>query len=129
MEGIPLILKYEVSTQGYEKFWEGLKKGEIWTTRCKRCGVTYYPPQRDCPSCMSSEMEWFKLKDRGVILTYSIVKQKPQGYENYEDYTVGIVRNEDNIDLMCWIKGEPKVGKKVKLTTDGKRVIAEVMNE
>ncbi|EZQ01782.1 DNA-binding protein [Candidatus Acidianus copahuensis] len=126
MEGIPLFLKYDVSIQGYERFWEGLKAGEVWTTKCKKCGTIYYPPQRDCPNCLSSDMEWIKLKENGKIMTFSIVKQKPQGFDQ-EDYVVGIVRNEDNVDLMCWLKGIPKVGKDVKLTTDGKRVIGVVV--
>jgi len=125
MQAIPLELRYVIPERGYEKFWEGLKKGEIWATKCKRCGSLYYPPQRDCPVCMTSELEWYKLSDRGELMTYTVVKAKPQGYEDREDYTIGIVRTEDGVDLMCWIKGVPRVGSKVRLGTDGDRVVGE----
>ncbi|EHP71143.1 MAG: Zn-ribbon domain-containing OB-fold protein [Metallosphaera yellowstonensis] len=125
MQAIPLELRYVIPERGYEKFWEGLKKGEIWATKCKRCGSLYYPPQRDCPVCMTSELEWYRLSDRGELMTYTVVKAKPQGYEDREDYTIGIVRTEDGVDLMCWIKGVPRVGSKVRLGTDGDRVVGE----
>jgi len=127
MDGIPLLFKYTVPDKLYDVFWEGLKKGEIYGTRCKKCGTLYFPPQKDCQKCLTSDMEWVKLNDEGTIMTYTIVKQKPQGFDSYPDYTIGIVRNSDGVDLMCWVKGEPKVGKKVKLTTDTQRIICEVV--
>ena len=127
MDGIPLLFKYTVPDKLYDVFWEGLKKGEIYGTKCEKCGTLYFPPRKDCEKCLTSDMEWVKLKDEGIIMTYTIVKQKPQGFDSYPDYTIGIVRNSDGVDLMCWIKGEPKVGKKVKLTTDTQRVICEVI--
>ncbi len=72
-------------------------------------------------------MEWIKVSNEGEIMTYSIVSQKPQGFENYEDYIIGIVRAKDGINLMAWIKGQPKVGGKVRLITDGTRIIGEVV--
>jgi len=127
MEGIPLILKYTLPAEElYKPFWEGLKRGEVLGTKCKHCGTVYFPPQRDCPKCMVSDMEWFNVGKEGVLMTYSIVKQKPQGFEQYEDYTIGIVRTEKGVDLMCWVIGKPRVGAKVSLTSDGNRVLCGV---
>ncbi|AWR99052.1 Zn-ribbon domain-containing OB-fold protein [Metallosphaera hakonensis] len=126
MQGIPLDLRYTIPEKGYEKFWEGLTKNEIWGTRCNTCGVTYYPPQRDCPACMSSNLEWVKVSNTGTLMTYTVVKAKPQGYENQEDYVIGIVRTDDGVDLMCWIKGTPRVNSRVNLFTDGRRVVGEI---
>jgi uncharacterized OB-fold protein len=127
MEGIPLILKYTLPAEElYKPFWEGLKRGEVLGTKCKRCGTIYFPPQRDCPKCMVSDMEWFNVGKEGELMTYSIVKQKPQGFEQYEDYTIGIVRTEKGVDLMCWVIGKPRVGAKVSLTSDGNRVLCGV---
>ncbi|MEM0372937.1 MAG: Zn-ribbon domain-containing OB-fold protein [Sulfolobaceae archaeon] len=125
IDAIPLNLRYTIEYP--REYIEGLKKGEILATKCKKCGEIYYPPQLDCANCKSSDMEWFSLSKEGELMTYSIVVQKPQGFENYSDYIVGIVKNKDGIGLMCWVKGKPKVGSKVRLTTDGLRVIAEVI--
>ncbi|MFP3260531.1 MAG: Zn-ribbon domain-containing OB-fold protein [Sulfolobus sp.] len=127
MEGIPLILKYTLPAEElYKPFWEGLKRGEVLGTKCKHCGTVYFPPQRDCPKCMVSDMEWVNVGKEGELMTYSIVKQKPQGFEQYEDYTIGIVRTEKGVDLMCWVIGKPRVGAKVSLTSDGNRVLCGV---
>ena len=63
--------------------------------------------------------------DKGELMTYNIVVQKHQGFENYEDYTIGIVKTKDNINLMAWIKGKPSVNAKVRLVTV--RIIGEVV--
>ncbi|MEM0072853.1 MAG: Zn-ribbon domain-containing OB-fold protein [Metallosphaera sp.] len=126
MEGIPLELRYTLSERGYEKFWEGLTRSEIWTTRCQRCGTIYYPPQLDCTVCMNSRLDWIKLSNEGKLMTYTVVKAKPQGFENEQDYVIGIVRTKEGVDLMCWIKGIPKIGASVVLSSDGRRVIGEV---
>ncbi|ARM74658.1 Zn-ribbon domain-containing OB-fold protein [Acidianus manzaensis] len=125
MEGIPLFMKYELPDV-YKEFWDGLKKGEILGTKCKKCGKIYFPPQKDCTNCMTTDLEWVKLSKEGTIMTYSIVKQKPQGFENFQDYIIAIVRNSDDVDLMCWLLDKnPRVNEKVKLTSDGKRILCE----
>ncbi len=127
VDAIPLNLKYKIKYP--DKFLEALKRGEILGTKCKNCGSVYFPPQRDCFNCGKNEMDWIKLQsNEGEIMTYSIVYQKPQGFENYDDYIIGIIRTNDGNSLMAWVKGKPKVGAKVRITTDGVRLIAEVIN-
>jgi uncharacterized OB-fold protein len=127
MDGIPLIMKYTLSAEElYKSFWEGLKRGEVLGTRCKKCGTLYFPPQRDCPKCMVSDMEWVDVGKSGELMTYSVVEQKPQGFENFDRYTIGIAKTEKGVYLMCWVMGAPKVGAKVSLTSDGHRVLCEV---
>ncbi|ACP39395.1 Zn-ribbon domain-containing OB-fold protein [Saccharolobus islandicus] len=125
VDAIPLSIKYKIKYP--DEYIEAVKRGEIVATRCKNCGSVYFPPQKDCYNCGKNEMEWIKVSNEGEIMTYSIVSQKPQGFENYEDYIIGIVRAKDGINLMAWIKGQPKVGGKVRLITDGTRIIGEVV--
>jgi Predicted nucleic-acid-binding protein containing a Zn-ribbon len=120
MEGIPLNLNYKVPIKGYEKFWESLKEGQVWGTSCTKCGEKYFPPQLHCSKCGASTT-WFKVSEEGELLTYSIVKAKPQGFEGYEDYTIALVRTKE-VDLMCWLSGEPRVGAQVRIGADGRRV-------
>ena len=30
-----------------------LEQGKVMATRCPKCGVSYFPPKADCPSCLS----------------------------------------------------------------------------
>lgn len=90
VDAIPLSIKYKIKYP--DEFIEAVKRGEIVATRCKNCGSVYFPPQKDCYNCGKNEMEWIKVSNEGEIMTYSIVSQKPQGFENYEDYIIEIGR-------------------------------------
>jgi len=124
IDAIPLNLNYKINYP--DEFLNKLKEGEIVASRCNNCGAIYFPPQKDCYNCGKSEMSNITLPKEGEIMTFSKVIQKPQGFEKYPDYVIGIIKVGD-VNLMVWIVGEPKVGKKVKITTDGIRVIGKVI--
>ena len=67
-----------------------LEQGKVMTTRCKKCGISYFPPKLDCPKCSSSEVEWFEIKGDGKLLTYAVVNYGPTGFENDAPYTLAI---------------------------------------
>lgn len=68
-----------------------LEQGKVMTTRCKKCGLSYFPPKLDCPICSSSDVEWFEIKGNGKLLTYTTVNYGPTGFENDAPYTLAIV--------------------------------------
>ena len=87
-----------------EPIWNNFKEGIIHATKCNECGERYYPPQADCPNCMSSKMEWYKLNQEGKLVTFTEVSVKPQGFTHYEDpYFIAIVENKDKIKILGWI--------------------------
>ncbi len=47
------------------RFVDELAAGKFMATVCKKCGKKYYPPQADCPDCMSSDMEWKQIIPEG----------------------------------------------------------------
>jgi len=67
-----------------------LEAGKVMATRCKKCGVSYFPPRVDCPSCLSSEVEWFEVKEKGKLLTYTVVNYGPTGFEADAPYTLAL---------------------------------------
>ena len=67
-----------------------LEAGKVMATRCKKCGTTYFPPRVDCPSCLSSEVEWFEVKGKGKLLTYTVVNYGPSGFEADAPYTLAL---------------------------------------
>ncbi len=73
-----------------EEFINYLKQGKVMTTRCKKCGTSYFPPKMDCPSCLNSDVEWFEIPDTGKLVTYTIVHYGPSGFENEAPYTLAI---------------------------------------
>ena len=66
-----LEIIYNIPISKTLKFWEGLKEGKIYTTRCKNCGKLYFPPVVDCAECYSSDMEWIELSGEGEIETFT----------------------------------------------------------
>lgn len=67
-----------------------LEQGKVMTTRCKKCGTSYFPPKLDCPRCLNSEVEWFEIKGKGKLITYTIVHYGPSGFEDDAPYTLGV---------------------------------------
>jgi len=78
-----------------------LEKGRVMATRCPRCGVSYFPPKADCPSCLSGEMEWFEVKGKGKLATYTIVNYGPSGFENDAPYILAVGEFEGGIQIMA----------------------------
>ncbi len=74
-----------------------LEQGKVMATRCKGCGAKYFPPQMDCPRCLSTDAEWFEIKGSGKLITYTAVQYGPSGFENDTPYTLAIVDFADGL--------------------------------
>ncbi len=73
-----------------EEFLDYLEQGKVMTTRCRKCGATYFPPKMDCPGCIDSEVEWVEIKNDGKLVTYTVVHYGPSGFEDEAPYTLAI---------------------------------------
>jgi len=118
----PLTLVHEIPIARIKRFWDGLKEGKVYATKCKKCGQLYYPPQVDCFKCLGSDVEWVALSDEGVIETFTESHLKPQGFTHYEEpYIIAIARTPEGAKVMGWLEGisadKARVGLKVKITT------------
>jgi len=115
-----LKLQYIISIENIKEFYNGLKEGKLLATKCKKCGRLFFPPQKDCPSCLTSEMDWVELKKEGVLETLTVVFVKPPSFDHFDPYTVAIARLDEGVKVLAWLKGDPK---KVK---PGQRVKIEI---
>ncbi len=103
VDSVPLVYKHKIPIQKTLKFWEGLKVGKIYATKCKKCNRLYFPPQSDCPEDLSSEMEWIELPDKGVLETFAKVYAKPQGFDDLDPYMIGIASLTSGVRIMGWV--------------------------
>jgi len=113
-----LNVRYIISIENIQEFYEGLREGKLLTTKCRKCGELYFPPQKDCPKCMISEMEWVELKKEGVLETLTVIFVRPPSFSNYEPYAVAIARLDDGVRVTAWLKGDPekvKPGDRIKI--------------
>jgi len=109
------------------RFWEGLKEGKVYATKCSQCGKLRFPPAADCPTCLSSEVEWVELSGEAEIETFTHVVVRPTSFKKNKPYTVTIGKLKEGVKVLAWLSGfkmsEVKVGMKTKLvariTTDG----------
>lgn len=103
------------------KFWEGLKQGKIYATKCTKCGKLYFPPVADCSECLSTEVNWVELSNEAEIETFTHIVVRPASFRQYKPYTVAIGKLKEGVKVLAWLTGfkmsEIKVGIKVKLTT------------
>jgi len=115
----PLTLTYEIPISKTHRFWNGIKEGKIYTTKCKKCGKLFFPPVADCPTCLSSDIEWVELGTEAEIETFTQVLVLPATFQNNEPYTIAIARLKEGVRVLAWLKDakleETKVGMKVKL--------------
>jgi hypothetical protein len=115
----PLTLVQEIPISKTQKFWEGLKEGKVYATKCLKCGKLYFPPVADCSNCRSSEVEWVELSSEAEIETYTHVVVRPGSFQHFKPYTVAIGKLKEGVKVLAWLTGvklsEVKTGMKVKL--------------
>jgi uncharacterized OB-fold protein len=101
------------------KFWEGLKEGKVYATKCKQCGKLYFPPNVDCPDCLATDLEWVLLSSEAEIETFTHVVIRPTTFQQNKPYTVAIGKLKEGVKVLAWLTGfklsEIKVNMKVKL--------------
>ena len=68
-----------------------LEEGKIMGTRCRVCGMTFFPPRADCYNCLSSDMEWFPVSGKGKLASFSKLKYAPVGFEGDLPYTIALL--------------------------------------
>ena len=109
----------EIPTSRTLKFYEGLKEGKVYATKCKDCEKVYFPPMVDCPECLTTGLDWVELSSDAEIETFTHVVVRPTTFQQYKPYTVAIGRLKEGVKVLAWLTGfklsEVKVGMKAKL--------------
>ncbi|MBW2058674.1 MAG: Zn-ribbon domain-containing OB-fold protein [Deltaproteobacteria bacterium] len=84
-----------------EPFVEWLVKGKVMAARCRKCGGTQFPPQVDCPRCLSEDMEWIEVSGTGRLVTYTVVHYGPIGFEDRAPYILALGAFEDGVQILA----------------------------
>jgi len=120
MDSKPIIFLHKIPIEKTKKFWDELKEGMIYATRCKGCGKVYFPPQSFCTQCYGINMEWIKLEGKGILETYTKVLVKPYGFTDFDDYIIGVARLDEGVRVLAWVTDcsddKLKVGIRIKLS-------------
>ena len=76
-------------------FVDYLEDNKVMGTRCKDCGLHFFPPRADCHQCLSSNMDWFEVSGNGQLVTFSRLQYAPAGFEADVPYYVALVEFDE----------------------------------
>jgi len=114
-----LDLQYNIPISKTNQFFESLKEGKFTTTKCKDCGEISFPPQADCPRCMSSNSEWVELGTDAELVTFTHVVVTPTSFVGSGPYYVALGRLGQGPKVLAWVEAGPseqlKPGMKLRL--------------
>ena len=85
--------------------------------KCKKCGKLYFPPRVFCNACGSEELEEYKFREEGKIVTFTKIHVAPSGFEHRVPYFVGIIELENGVKITGEVIGREediKIGARVK---------------
>ncbi len=120
-----LSLRFDIPISKTHQFWDALREGKFVTTKCRVCGTISFPPQADCPSCMSGEFEWVDLGTQAKLVTYTYVQITPASFVDSDPYIIAIGELSNGLKVLAWLEGvtlpEAKLGMQLKLEARGSK--------
>src|SRR6056297_1746072 len=72
-------------------FIDYLEQGKVMGTKCRDCGMKFFPPRADCFKCLTSNMDWFEVSEAGKLISFSKLQYGPVGFENDLPYTIAVL--------------------------------------
>lgn len=74
-------------------------------SECEACGTRVFPASHRCPSCFSSRSRRTLLSDRGVLDSYTVVRQAPPGWRGSVPYVIAKVVVEGGLTVHSQLVG------------------------
>lgn len=113
-------VKFMTYTSSVPLYWRLRKsKYNLIGTKCTNCNSVFFPPRALCPNCRRrGKTESFKFSGNGKILTYTIIRAPPEGFEMDAPYGVAIVRLDEGTNVTGQIVGDInkiEIGNRVKM--------------
>ncbi len=114
-----ITLKFNIPISRTHEFWDALKQGRFVTTKCAKCGEVSFPPQADCPNCMSGEFTWIDLGTDATLVTFTYVQITPASFAENDPYIIAIAEMANGLKVLAWLEGieheKAKPGMKLKV--------------
>jgi uncharacterized OB-fold protein len=114
-----LTLRFDIPISKTHEFWDALKQGRFVTTKCAKCGNVSFPPQADCPECMSNQHTWVDLGREAKLVTYTQVLITPASFVSSDPYVIAIGELAGGLKVLAWLEGVPaeqaKPGMKLRI--------------
>ena len=86
--------------------------------KCTNCNTVYFPPRPICYDCRrKGKMEDFQFSGKGEIISFTIIRVAPEGFEAYTPYAVALIKLDEGTTIEGQVVGEVNkvdIGKRVK---------------
>lgn len=101
-------------------FWEAARRHRFVVQRCTGCGRRQYFPRAVCHHCLSEVLSWEEVSGRGVIHSFTIIRQvQHAGFASDVPYVYAIVDLDEGFRMIANIIRTPpecvRVGLAVKV--------------
>ena len=87
-------------------------------TKCNTCNTAFFPPKTICPDCRrKGKISDFRFSGLGHIISYTIIRIPPEGFEMYTPYAVAIIELNEGTNISAQVIGNPdnvSIGKPVR---------------
>ncbi len=100
-------------------YWR-LKKSKynLIGSKCTRCSRLFYPQRSFCPDCRrKGKTGDFQFSGRGRIVSYTVIRVPPNGFEKFSPYAVAIIQLDEGVNITGQVCAGPediKTGQTVK---------------
>jgi hypothetical protein len=72
----------------------------LLASRCRSCGVKYFPRRYNCLKCGSGDMDVIELPKRGRVVSYTIIHFAPKRFAKYAPYAVAYIELDDGTKIL-----------------------------
>lgn len=85
------------------RYWREIKpRYRLLGKECTECGVRYFPAKPVC-SCGITEFKDYKLSEKGKVVTWTVIRNPPIGYEAYRPYVVALIELDDGMRILSQV--------------------------
>ena len=85
------------------RYWREIKpRYRLLGKECTECGARYFPAKPVC-SCGSTEFKDYKLSEKGKVVTWTVIRNPPIGYEEYRPYVVALIELDDGLRILSQV--------------------------
>ncbi|MCL5785732.1 MAG: Zn-ribbon domain-containing OB-fold protein [Candidatus Thermoplasmatota archaeon] len=90
-----MVMFYKYSYGQQSRFFSELQKNKaLYGSKCKGCGMVYFPPRSRCSECYS-DTEWVRVKDEGTVVSSTTSWYATSEFFDKVPYAVGYVKPLD----------------------------------
>lgn len=78
------------------RYWRDIpERTKLQTQKCEKCGHVDFPPRGRCSRCGSDAFVQYTLPENGKLMSFTIVRSAPKGFEKTTPYVLGVVELND----------------------------------